>query len=485
MSEQQSTHTSATAQQKHVPEGYPTWNEYWTKEHNEPWRTEPEIDEERKRYLAERRTIAPNIDKGISPLGSITLTRADVEWLLTTHESRGVIGPVWSEEEKDKSESQQRDGLDLRGAKLQDVDLSELPLASVRFGPRKDELPAGLLERPDLEMPQTYAITEQIEAAAAQMQRANLQGAHLERACLTRVNLEEGYLRFAHLEGACLLGSTLERATLAEAHLEDADVRDSNLQGVFAVDAHFERADLRFTRLGGRSIFIGAHFEDADLRTAVFSDGATLSGAWFGSERDGMSRLADVRWSGANMALVRWVQPRRGRPRWTPATGVAMQNEHAGRLLQCGRALRANRQLATELRSQGLNDQADRFAYRAQGFERQVNRLHHRLLRYVGSLLLDLVSGYGYKPMRSLIAYIIIICAFASAYLINAQFAAPHLTWDEALVLSVSAFHGRGFFTSGISLGDTLARLAAGEAIIGLLIEITFIATFTQRFFAR
>jgi hypothetical protein len=33
--------------------------------------------------------------------------------------------------------------------------------------------------------------------------------------------------------------------------------------------------------------------------------------------------------------------------------------------------------------------------------------------------------------------------------------------------------------------GDTLARLAAGEAIIGLLIEITFIATFTQRFFAR
>jgi hypothetical protein len=28
-------------------------------------------------------------------------------------------------------------------------------------------------------------------------------------------------------------------------------------------------------------------------------------------------------------------------------------------------------------------------------------------------------------------------------------------------------------------------RLAAGEAIIGLLIEITFIATFTQRFFAR
>jgi hypothetical protein len=28
-------------------------------------------------------------------------------------------------------------------------------------------------------------------------------------------------------------------------------------------------------------------------------------------------------------------------------------------------------------------------------------------------------------------------------------------------------------------------RHSAGEAIIGLLMEITFIATFTQRFFAR
>jgi hypothetical protein len=72
-----------------------------------------------------------------------------------------------------------------------------------------------------------------------------------------------------------------------------------------------------------------------------------------------------------------------------------------------------------------------------------------------------------------------------SLYLLNAHFVAPYLTWDEALVLSVSSFHGRGFFSPSIQLGDTYARLAAAEAIIGLLIEITFIATFTQRFFAR
>jgi hypothetical protein len=117
--------------------------------------------------------------------------------------------------------------------------------------------------------------------------------------------------------------------------------------------------------------------------------------------------------------------------------------------------------------------------------QRRVLRQRRRWLRYLGSCLLDLVAGYGYTPLRSFLAYILIICAFAGLYLLNAQFAAPRLSWDEALVLSISSFHGRGFFSSGISLGDTLARLAAGEAIIGLLIEITFIATFTQRFFAR
>jgi hypothetical protein len=59
------------------------------------------------------------------------------------------------------------------------------------------------------------------------------------------------------------------------------------------------------------------------------------------------------------------------------------------------------------------------------------------------------------------------------------------LTWDEALVLSVSSFHGRGFFLQNVTLGNPYARVAAAEAVLGLLIEISFIATFTQRFFGR
>jgi hypothetical protein len=145
------------------------------------------------------------------------------------------------------------------------------------------------------------------------------------------------------------------------------------------------------------------------------------------------------------------------------------------------------------LRTQGLNEEANRFAYRAQVLQRVVLRRQGQLGRDLGSWLLDMVAGYGYKPMRSVITYLLVIVGFAAAYfgVTNigiTPFLPTHstpLAWYEALVLSISSFHGRGLFPSALTLGDPIAILAAVEAIIGLLIEITFIATFTQRYFAR
>src|SRR5947207_982956 len=71
------------------------WRAYWAKQ-GQPWRTEPEIDAERQKYLDERRTVPPDINKGIYPFKDIKLNRADVEWLLATHESGR--GPVKSDD---------------------------------------------------------------------------------------------------------------------------------------------------------------------------------------------------------------------------------------------------------------------------------------------------------------------------------------------------------------------------------------------------
>jgi uncharacterized protein YjbI with pentapeptide repeats len=484
MSEQQSHTRTTTTAERPAPEGYATWNENWTAQ-GMPWRTEPEIDDERRRYLAERRAIEPNIEKGMYPFKDIKLDRADVEWLLATHESGGMRGSVdWSDEKQ-----RHRAGLDLRGADLREARLAKLPLARLVAGMLADG-DAGVWTpaQPEAGIPNVFTPTSnRIFEAAAHMESIDLREAHLEGAVLSQSSLKGAFLIGAYLEEANLSFVDLDGAWLNGAHCEGATIATSSLLDVAADGAHFERANLRFVKLGGD--FSLAHFEDARMEGLRFSEGTLLNGAWLGSEHNDLANLVDVRWNGNSLALVHWVRSPRAVPRGgqeTTSGGEALRKgEQSARLLECRNALRANRQLAIELRSQGLNDQADHFAYRAQLLQRHVNRLKRQLVRYLGSFILDLISGYGYKPLRSFLTYALVILAFAGLYLLNAQFAAPHLTWDESLVLSISSFHGRGFFSSDIHLGDTLARLAAGEAITGLLIEITFIATFTQRFFAR
>lgn len=107
------------------------WNAYW-KALGQPWRTQPEIDAKRQEYLANRRLLPPNIEQGIYPFkdSEPKLIRADVEWLLATHENGR--GPVVWDEEKDKPENERRTGLDLRGADLSNVNLAYLPLTCLR-----------------------------------------------------------------------------------------------------------------------------------------------------------------------------------------------------------------------------------------------------------------------------------------------------------------------------------------------------------------
>lgn len=105
------------------------WRAYWKKQ-GYPWRTEPEINTERQLYLSERRAIQPDDQKGIYPFSGIKLSRADVEWLLAGHESKGIIGPIDPADDKQAN----RQGLDLRGANLAHTNLSHLPLAKLYAG---------------------------------------------------------------------------------------------------------------------------------------------------------------------------------------------------------------------------------------------------------------------------------------------------------------------------------------------------------------
>ena len=142
---------------------YGAWQAYW-RAIGQPWRTEPEISKERQVYLEELRSITPDIMQSIYPFKGIKLSRADVEWLLATHE--GGRGPVdWSD--KDQRE---RRGLDLRDADLRQVDLSNLPLAGLCGGLTFEEFNTVTVER--------------FSIARMHLERAYLSGAHLEGAIL-------------------------------------------------------------------------------------------------------------------------------------------------------------------------------------------------------------------------------------------------------------------------------------------------------------
>src|SRR5207248_11796463 len=172
----------ATTIQRPITNNPEAWKAYW-KAKGQAWRTEPEINLERQKYLAERRAIVPDIEKGIYPFKDIKLSRADVEWLLATHENGQ--GPVYWEDPNQR----RRDGLELRGADLSDKNLRRLPLARLQGGLIGDDW------------------------IGATIPARHMAAIHLERAILT----------FAHLEGAVLAHAHLQGVQLDGAHLESID----------------------------------------------------------------------------------------------------------------------------------------------------------------------------------------------------------------------------------------------------------------------
>lgn len=462
------------------------WLHYWRSfgdryvADDEPWRTQPLISPERQQLLAARLAVAPDIEESRFPFKDIALTRADIEWLLDAH--RDGQGPLdW-----DDPDQQGQSGLDLRGADLRHVDLSHLPLAG---------LTGGLTSLESL-----VSTAEQEEAAAVQMQGAHLYfahlegaqlaGAHLDDADLARTRLQDAHLASAHLARVDLRAAHLERAILEAAHLEGADLTRAHLDEANLRGAHCENADLKFALLH-RADLRGAHCEGADLTRAhlegadlarCFFDGATtLDRVYFCDREHGCARLADVQWGDVNLSVVTWSsvktltgrRPARHHDRDTHEY-VAPRQES---IYFYEEAVRTNRQIAIHLYNQGLNEEGARFSHAAYSIRRQIYRLKHRYIRYGLSCLIAVLAGYGYTPLRILMWYVAINTVCAVIY--------SRLGSPDPIVESITAFHGRGFFSEQFRLGNPEYRIAASEAVIGLLIEICFIATFTQRFLGR
>jgi hypothetical protein len=148
------------------------------------------------------------------------------------------------------------------------------------------------------------------------------------------------------------------------------------------------------------------------------------------------------------------------------------RNTHQQRAESYQAAARAYRRLAVALQTNGMIDEADTYRYRAQLMQRRFYWHNRRLGRWFFSALLALLAGYGYKPARSFLTYVLVIAVFTGLFLLagvgDITFGLTpteyhQLPWYEALVLSVASFHGRGFFQPVQSPGDPIAILAASR----------------------
>ncbi len=468
-----------------------SWRARWSAA-SQPWRTEPEISASRKRALRLRLDVAR--DRDVYPFKDIEprLTRADIEWLLATLDGGGPVNPYDPADDA-------RPGLDLRSADLRGIDLSSLPLAHMRGGLPGNEWRFATLEQlDDAAVRLDGARLERAHLEAAEMPGAHLEGATLDGAYLNAANLSQAALAGATLRRACLTGAFLGGAHLAHACLDDAQ-----LDTAFLVGAQLENASLVRARLDGtlarlahleQADVSGTHLEGADLSEA-FLVGAQLTGASLDArtilrravlvdEKHGAPALADILWGGANVAATDWSRVHRlGDERIARARNMpgGTRKPRRQRLDEFLAATRAYRQTAAVLAAAGLRKEARHCNYRALALQRSVWRRQWRLPTYALWWLFFVVTGYGYKPLRAIACYLLIVAGFAAAYIQVAHAALGNvLAWKDAAMLSVGAFHGTALFAMAHHPAGPLTNLVIVEAVLGLLIELTVIASFAH-----
>lgn len=401
-----------------------SWRDYWTVEKEQLWRTEPEISPVRQHFLNKRREISPDIKHGIYPFRDpnhspqcseeeLSLTRADVEYLLEIHQMYG-----WLDKTSISATLRAgppRRGLDLRGADLKGIDLQRLPLSQLRGG----------------------------------------------------------------LSGEEWRNSGEDEHKNAAIHLEDANLRRTDLQAASLRGAHLQGADLQYANLG-QTALRSADLTSSDLRSAFLDRGTCLDNVHLEG-----ALLADVSWYHTNLAKVNW--PERLGDEHQTSNRQAPQEE---RWKGYEAAIRANRQLALVLRMQGVNQYANRFAYRAQVLERKFLGLQWQkmMLSWLFSWSLFLVSGYGCKMKRIVMTYVGVVLGFAFCYhflirpvILIGDNQLPGF-W-KSLIDSLVSFHGRPIFVASHekmrALWDIVPLI---EALIGLLLESLMVAMLVQRF---
>jgi len=373
------------------------------------------------------------------------------------------------------------------------------------------------------------------------VQKAWLEGSHFEFANLSEVDFTDSSLTEAEFQGALIAEAIFRGARIAGARFHGARLDGADLRG-----ANLERATWyvrpRPTELGPGNVSpecreaidelskpdsVPATLDAAILARVAFDSNTTLANVTVGNREETVG-LADATYNGVSLTRITWPRSpladehvpydaryipihtslddliqdliesqgsamqqrlrrcveriRRVRAGEGAAARAEVRRQREGHLQdRIAPAARANMQLAIALRAQGMREAADYYTFRTYRCRRKELAARKRYLPWLALSLFGVIVGYGYRPLNLLIVYCMAIFGFGAAYLATDT---GHLHMWQAIVYSITAFHGRGVGLAG-GLDKTGETLSAAEAVIGLVIEAAFVAAVVQRVFDR
>ncbi len=295
---------------------------------------------------------------------------------------------------------------------------------------------------------------------------ADLKGANFEKAVLrniraTRVNLSGANLSQADLSGAHLFDTDFQHAHLLGVNLSSSDLTHCDFRG-----ADMTRADLSGARLWNANL-MNAALAEADISCADFWN-ANLHNVKIWRANFENAKALTRRNFASDPHLI-----------WTSKIseeGILSAEE-------------AYRGLKSHFLTTGMYDDSGWASFKEKTMERLLLK-RKKDLRYIPSLMMGMLCGYGEKPARIIAtAFSTILFYSVLYYLLNAVTSSGSgsylMSASDYLYYSTVTFTTVGYGDFVPKANAFFRLLAASEAFIGAFLMGLFVFTLARKYSAR
>ena len=289
--------------------------------------------------------------------------------------------------------------------------------------------------------------------------RAKFQFATLIDAHLIKTTLKKAFLLGAELQGAKLMGAKLQGADLVGANLQEAILLDANLQGAKLMGAKLQGANLVGANLQG------ADLSNSNLRNAIFSEKTILTNVnFFQCTLDGSTIKNAYNNMDKEVIQVRTIKKKRN---YSSAREIYIL-------------------FKKYFKSEGMYDISGKYFVQEKKMERILNKKRKEWGKYFLNTFLDIVSGYGEKPLNAIICSLIIIMGGTNIYwlfdgiMVTNNKVTFSGTFFESFYFSLITFSTLGY-------GDLIPKagifriIASFESLMGVALTAIFIFIFARK----